>query len=335
VGDADADVRFAALQTWDRLHRGNQEGNKALVRLLKDADPGIRRLAVEALLAAASGHSDSVVTDALSALLSDPDGVLRCRAVLGLSYRDSPDTMHADHLAILIAAAGDSAPEVRREAAAVMGRFLPQESKTLVPILSQGKWGWAEFGLLLDKIPAVQREAAFRLLAAKEQTEKAASALLAQLPSSDPNVRGEAARLLGFVGGNIAGVRQKLVTALDDPSVYVRQSAAGALAKIGGEDKAVVQALEQRLEDKDAIVRVSAATALLANGAKRKGTIEIIQNALLSGEIGVQETALAGLAGLLAVPAELEPVLGEVVYDPSPTIRQRAVLLVSSGRLTK
>jgi HEAT repeat protein len=329
LADADADVRFAALHTWQQLYRGKPQGNKALIGLLMDADPGIRKQAVAMLLASCAKQVDPDVAKACTTLLSDPDGSLRVQAVLGLSYRLLPDkfqpTLQADPalLAVLIEIAKTGSPDARAAAATALGQFLPQQAPIVVPAL---------LGLLGDKTPAVRREAAVRLLMAKMETDNAAKVLLGMLQDKHghPEVRGEAARTLERLGDRVASAPAVLIEALGDPSAFVRQAAAGALSNVGIQ---AVKALQERLEDQDELVRVAAATALLTNSAKSTRVLDVLRVGLKGGDPIVRDAVLTGLAGLVLLPAELDPALEEVVFDPSPLTRRYAVLLLSAEYL--
>ena len=137
LADPDDAARFAAVQAWEQLYRGMPQGNKALVHLVRDPDAGIRAFAVKALLASAARQPDPEVTNAFQALLTDPDGVLRVQAALGLSYRPAPPksepTFQADPatLSLLIGILANQTDNPDAEA-----HVWPRRS--LEPLLAQG-----------------------------------------------------------------------------------------------------------------------------------------------------------------------------------------------------
>jgi HEAT repeat protein len=318
LGDTNADVRFAALGAWTRLYRGLPAGNSALIRLLQDADPGIRKQALAMLVESCAKQIDPDVVKALQGLLNDPDGVVRAQAVQGLSYRMLPQQaepkMESDPtlVKVLIDITKTGEPEARRAAVTALGRL--SQNDAVVPLLS-------------DKNPAVRREAAVQLLKAKAKLDAEANHVLAALlHDKDPDVRGEAARALATLG---KAATTLLVQALDDPSTFVRQAAASALGAGGGQDKGVVGALQARLEDKDEMVRAAAATALIASSAKSAKAINVLRACLKSSDLSLQNSILKELIKVVVVlPVELAPALEELVLDPSPLIRRDAVLLL-------
>jgi HEAT repeat protein len=323
--DADVDARFAALRAWDRLYSGMPQAKSALVRLMKDADLGVRRLAVDALAVIGAKTPDEAVINALEELLASPDGRTRVKAALALmdhrwTGKSEPDAEPA--FAILLnTISQDESRDARRDSVAALSRWLAKGPESIREALRER---------LHDKDPGVRCEAAFLLLKAGIETSDAEKALLQMLrdEKGDPMVRGEAVNALARAGEYLAGAGALLVKALGDDSAYVRECAASALVAVGIKSEEAVAALQQRLDDGDAQVRLNAAVALLARGAKSEKVLDTVRSVLRGSNASDQQAALSALGRLLTLPKELSPALEDLANDPEPTVRRSAVLLL-------
>jgi HEAT repeat protein len=88
------------------------------------------------------------------------------------------------------------------------------------------------------------------------------SALVAQLKSDDPQVRGRAARALGELGPAAASSVDDLIAALKDSDSGVRRYAAQALGLLGDGSEKVLTALMKEIGDDQMINRLTAVTSL-------------------------------------------------------------------------
>ncbi|HEY1192271.1 MAG TPA: HEAT repeat domain-containing protein, partial [Gemmata sp.] len=105
-----------------------------------------------------------------------------------------------------------------------------------VPALTQGLWA-----------DSATRRACLRLLGAiGADARPAAPSLLKLLADDAPDVRLEAARVLGQIGAHTAV--PALAARLDDPSAAVRLTAAEALVRLGARADALLPALTKALK---------------------------------------------------------------------------------------
>jgi HEAT repeat protein len=141
---------------------------------------------------------------------------------------------------------------------------------------------------------------------------------LAALQDGTPQVRANAARLLGLARSQEAS--QALVGALADPDPAVSLAAAQALGQI--DDPATVNSLLVALDHPDLQVRLGAARAL---GVMRvEAAVDPLRAMLVNGgelEVGVAAEALGHIGGPAATDALLT-----ALQDPGPTSRWHAAM---------
>lgn len=134
--DDDRDVRLAALKALSRY--GSEKAPPALVGLAGDADGEVRVAAVGAL--AAVRRDESVVLPALVQALRHRDAATRRAAADGFARRwEHPPPDAAAAVAELIDALGDADKGVRAAAAAALGRAGPTAVAPLVKVLRHEK----------------------------------------------------------------------------------------------------------------------------------------------------------------------------------------------------
>ena len=119
--------------------------------------------------------------------------------------------------------------------------------------------------------------------------ETASELLTTEFDVSDPNVRRDAARALGHVGGEKA--QALLEKALADQNKHVRSEAASALGRVGGEKALAL--LEKALTDQHAYVRGVAARALGRVGGEKARAL--LENALSNQDASVRGGAAVAL----------------------------------------
>lgn len=166
--------------------------------------------------------------------------------------------------ALLILSRG-SCPTVRTAAMQVLEQIGPAGGKD------------AEDGLvyaLKDRDPGVCRAAARALVAVSKNAAPAAAVLAEDLKSDVPQLRLEAAEVLGRIGpGAGAEATRALADCLGDKHWAVRLTAARALSRIAplsGAAPAVTEALQAATRDTDAEVRKAAKIALAAMERTRR-----------------------------------------------------------------
>ncbi len=185
----------------------------ALVELLQDPSPDIRRTA--ALSLGKIGHSAG--TQALAQALSDPDPLVREYSAWALGQIG--EEVNTDAALAVVSALGDESPAVKQTAAKALGNIGIRGP--MIPLLIEGL-----------KVGEVQSRRAVVDALMHLEGKSAYSALLAALDDPDPKVRQGAIAALGELGDRQALplFRKSL---LSDPNVGVRTEAAYRLGKLG------------------------------------------------------------------------------------------------------
>lgn len=145
---------------------------------------------------------------------------------------------------------------------------------------------------LRAKAPEVRRDAAHVLGRIGAPARRAAPELAQALDDPDEDVRHWAAWSLGYLGD--AGVASDLVSATTDPQSSVRRAAAGALGRVG----APVADLRLVLEARDATVVKEAAEALARADAVPGALFETLLALLDHKDADVSRHAARALAGM-------------------------------------
>lgn len=141
---------------------------------------------------------------------------------------------------------------------------------------------------------------------ADEEETVAAPALLAALSDPDPQIRQEAAEVLGDLG-NDAYVDSLGRLSVTDENPEVRARAAAALARIGSPQ--ALAAVRRALQDAEAKVRRAAVDALTDLGGAR--VLALLREALADRDEGVRRAAAQAIRGLEAGDRRRSPSLSE------------------------
>lgn len=152
----------------------------------------------------------------------------------------------------------------------------------------------------------------------------AVPALLEQLQSPEPVVRSNVADMLGRIGDRRAV--EHLITVLQDKDIGVCASAVRALGRI--KDERAVEPLIAILEEVgafgevDGFVRSNAARIIGRLGDERE--VPVLLKALNDPQEMVRASAAKGL-GLLGDERAVEPLIGLLLMDNSPKVKQSSV----------
>jgi HEAT repeat protein len=209
--DADPVVRRIAVEILAELRIPEAVG--PLRRSLADADAGVRGGALRGLAGAADAATLREIASSLHPLLADPDPEVRARAAGALARSGDPAGREA-----LVTMVGSAATEERRASIAQLGEIAEEPERVLAG--------------LADPDPAVRRTAVWAV--ARSGSDRT-PALIEALGDPDAGVRDEAAAALAGFG---TAATSRLVAALSR-----RDLEAGALLALsrgpGGESEAL------------------------------------------------------------------------------------------------
>ena len=240
---------------------------KALVTPLTDQGIEVRRKVVESLEQLDQlGKSDATVSNALYALLSDPDKVVSVNAASSLVQLGKGDT---NLIKKLFESFTDNENYVSSRAAETLvqlGKKDVNVIKALVPLLNDpndnAKVIKALVAIVKDPDPIVRSGTAESLVRQGQRDAIVIEALVALLnnPNSDFNFR--AAESLVQLGQIDAKVIEVLVAALTDRhSLINKDRAAESLVQLGQKDGKVIERIVELLKDPDDTVRAYIASS--------------------------------------------------------------------------
>lgn len=293
--DNNPEVRMLACSALIQAQPEPAAGIRAVVKLLKDDDPKVRRAAAWELGLANSAfgleeEADETkeTVDALRSVLGDKDLEVRITAVEALASLGrkaapaGPDLTEVLH---------DRDPRLRVSAARTLLRINRDTRSTVVPVLLE---------LLGDSTPeSTVSQKAFGTLREEEAEEQMVPRLLELSRSPDVATRRRAVFYLGDIGPPAELAVYELLTLLSDSDAVVRFRAAEALAAI----------------DPDA----------------SEPAIPILQQSVINPELEfpLRSTALALLAGLdPGTDAKAVPALIEGLHAKDRTTRAESILLL-------
>jgi HEAT repeat protein len=240
---------------------------------LHDADPEVRRLAVERIDAL---RDDEVVTH-LVERLGDPDWRVRKATVQRIAARPDPDET-SDRL---IAALGDGEnPGRRNSAVEALVAIGVHAVAALVSACDDEDCDVRKF--VVDALGGIGSEAA-------------TSALIARLADSDANVRAAAADALGAVGGTAARAALRAIATDAAQLPLVRFSALHALDTL--EEPMRADDLAGVLGDP---MLGPAGLALLGRCEGDRAALEVLLKGLASGVRAARESSMRGILRLAA-----------------------------------
>ena len=349
LGDESSAVRANAAAALGWIGAEARAATPALITLLDDADPDVRRAAIFALMKS----GPEVRATAIPRILKSQNARLiplytlkatdnaAVRALIEL-LRDEDEQVRRNASNAL----ANLYPEVRRAAVPYLASLLTdKEPKVRLLVLSElRKIGWqaqsslaAIAALERDDSAEVRRRAAGVLgsiaSAAKDSHARIATLGLAQLlQDKEPDVRRAAANALGRMGAPAKDAIGHLTRTLQDPAPRVRASAATALGRMRDEGRTAIPVLTQTLQDPELLVRVAAAGALGRMGDDtRDATIVAIPDlvrALRAPELELRSTACDALTGMGGdTRAAAVRALNELLQDESPDVQKDAEIL--------
>lgn len=345
---------FVAKKDWDKCVGLNGETVAALIGVLRDKNPQVRKKAAEAL-----GQIENPAIKPLVATLRDDKSEVRDRAAKALVEIGGVGVIQP-----LVVALEDKHFYTRETAAESLGRIGDNCAvKPLVAALSDAHWRVREkaaealgqigdsyaveplVAALKDDDSDVRKKAAEALdrfgwqpkdedeqqlyFIAKEEWDKCVElngetvkALVSVLEDKNPDVRKKATETLVKIGG--LRTVEPLIAALKHDNSNIRKEAAVTLGKIG--DSQAVKPLIAVLSDRDPGVREAAVEALVEIGSVH--TIGPLIEALKDRDGDVREAA-AEILGKTGNPA-LEPLIA-ALWDENWDVREEAARAL--GRL--
>lgn len=269
-----------------------------LVRLLEDADPGVRQGAAFAFGQMRQGAWEEAIRKLAKLLVEDSSPTVRQAAACALgrhaeAIAGEESGLPASILEQLTKALADENARVRQNAAWAIGQLGPVPSGTL---------------------PAAD--------------------LVRLLRDPDDLVRRDAAGALGALGKAAKGSVATLLTCYrDDPEAVVRHAALAALVNaVGPEDRDAIPVLRQGLEEEEH-ERARAAAFAIANigGAEAAAALPVLGAALRDADPEMRRLAAAALLRLGPHAEPAAPQLVHALGDAEATVRRTAALAI--GRL--
>ena len=302
LGDANANVRVAAVQSLSRLQ--DPRAIAALSRALReDTDARVREAAANAL-----GEIDDAraVPALLDALKTERVAAVREKIVHALGEIDDPSAV-----AGITAVTKDPSVKVRREVAWALGEL---EDQSAVPAL---------IGMARDEDSDVRRHVAEALGELKNTA--AIDALTVMVKDADAEVRREAVSALGNLEDRRA--LGAILGALKDANAEVRRQAADAVDEL--EDiKQAPAALIEALSDPDREVRREAANSL--GSIEDPAAVPALKRLTADTDTEVRHAAAEALSEI-GGPEAIQALLG-LLKDPDPEIRRIAAEALGSKK---
>lgn len=325
LGDADPQVRVAAIESLVQIRREPKLVSPALVKTLGDTSPEVRVAAATAL-GNLRWEAEQTVP-ALIAALKDASPIVRARAAIGLSFGDVKKYPNAAAAAlpVLVDATKTATMQIRAEAAAALGRVAGDQPDAAVPALvacladpepqvrMNAIGGLAQLGpkaqaalpalkeLLADNAPAVSARAPRAIVTI--DPEKGPATLVAALKDKNPLVRAAVAEGLGEMPRSEESVAA-LAGALKDRDREVRYRAVRSLVRMGMAAKPAVADLTLVLTgDNNYLIRTAAAEALGQIGPDAAAATPALVAALGDWNAGVRRAAETAIAKINPAPA--------------------------------
>lgn len=135
----------------------------------------------------------------------------------------------------------------------------------------------------------------FKRVSADDSVENFIADTIAELKSSDHEVRWRALQALQYAGPAARGGVSELIAALDDEDLPIRQFAIEALANIGLEEERVIPSLISVLKHNDAMTASFAARGLGRFGSDAKAAVPMLRECALSNDYTLAQSAAEAL----------------------------------------
>jgi len=338
---------FIAKKDWDKCVELDGVTVEALISVLRDKNPQVRKKAAEALgqienpaikpLVAALRDDKSNVREKASEALIEIGGIAVIRSFISAlkdkRYYTRETAAEAlgrigDDGAVkpLVAALGDTDWRVREKAAEALGLMgandvvmhlisaLEDDDSDVRQKVAQAldSLGWEPKNETQQRLYFIAKQDWDRCV---ELDGTTVEALIAVLKDKDPQVRKEATETLVRIGG--LRTMEPLIAALKHDNSHIRKEAAETLGKIG--DSRAVRPLIAALKDRYPEVREAAMGSLVKIGGLH--AIGPLIDALGDRDSDVREAA-AEILGKVSNPA-LEPLIA-ALWDENREVREEA-----------
>ena len=214
---------------------------------------------------------------------------------------------------------GDPDPSARADAASALGNILRLQPKS--PKVVQ-----ALVAALADTSDLVRFAVGLALATDRVKAPAAVPGLVAALgDSAHPQMRQQAAYLIGVFGTTAASAVPSLAAALLDPDAGVRAASAEALGRVGPDAALALPELEMVSRDPEPRVRLKAVEAVLNIRPPTWQSRPFFMRALSDSEAVVRTAAAYSIGSLKAEAAPAIPQLVELLSDRNPGARRAAV----------
>ncbi len=322
LGAATIEARRTALESLARFGTKASSAIPALIRLAEGTeaipagsdDANLALLVFETIPQVGNGD-DPLLVEVLVRMLKSKAGVQRWGAVVALGNLSPPPK---GVVPALVAAMKDELPVARRGAANALGRYLGSDRKTALHAL---------LAAMNDPDLWVRITAGQSLASHGEAAAEAVPPIIRLLRNEDPNVRGQAAEILGKFGPSARVASAALLVALDDVKDHVRKSAENALNAVSPIESRTADLALEALRQGDISQRLAAVCDLVRPRSTAQQEIhptthvEALRMALGNPAPEVRATAAAALGRLGRQAAEVAPALLATMKDEMPEVR--------------
>jgi HEAT repeat protein len=309
VREGDNPLRSALLESAEAILREHPDDSPAAVRavlaLLDHPDEEVRGAGASMLNRFRRDRVAPLVLPRLIPLLLTPGDSLCSFAE---NYVRSAGLAGVPYLVPLLNAPH---PEVRRRAAQHLGNSSEERPAALLLL-----------GALGDPEEEVRVAACEAFHGQERYLDLVLPALARRLECASKGVRVAAARTLATLGARARPAVPLLCAQAGAADDAMRAAVAHALTRIGGLDTPAAVALFSTLvRDPAAEVREKAIEALASLGP---AGLPGLRQALEDSSPVLRKKALAAVANISSLPADLEPALSRLLHDPDPTLRGEA-----------
>jgi len=311
----DEKARIAAIDSLAKLGPGAQDAVKDLAEQLADKSAMVRAHAAWALGRVGKGAQSAA--PALVKSAADPDFHVRRESVEALMSIGDVELANP----VLAAALEDKEPSVRVAALDALTEFGAAGVPVLASALSKPDTRyWA--ALALGELGPVAKGALPQLTEA--------------LSDEHPDVRREILLAIGRLGAEAAPAVPTITKLVSDKDQSVQNAAAYSLGQIGPPAKSSLDALREGMKSTDELMPTVCAWAMARIEPDSKeawaNAKPLLLAALRHKNPRVQALSLKGLLDMGTPPAELLPVLNEVLAESDPKLVDEILaVLASSG----